>query len=76
MPRVTAEVAMEKVAMAVWHQFGFGKPAVGELHHPPLFQKTQFMCRDTDTTVRQQGYFDSGVQDAYKSLDLSRKPKK
>jgi hypothetical protein len=60
-PRVTAEVAMEAVAMTVWRQFGFTKPNVGELHHPPLFQKTLFMCRDTDTTVRDLGYYDSGV---------------
>jgi GNAT superfamily N-acetyltransferase len=72
-PRVTAEVAMEAVAMTVWRQFGFTKPNVGELHHPPLFQKTLFMCRDTDTTVRDLGYYDSGVADSYRALKLGVK---
>ena len=49
------------------------KPSVGELHHPPLFQKTTFMCRDTDTNVVEPGFYDSGMQAAYKGLKLTAK---
>lgn len=55
-------------------RFGFAKPSVGELHHPPLFQKTTFMCRDTDTNVVEPGFYDSGMQAAYKGLKLTARP--